>query len=71
MGMTEAEIIVKMRGALDLLKQKYQELEGGRILTEFVSAALDNDHWMNRIVEAEDLSDPYMPSAPQETESVQ
>jgi hypothetical protein len=61
--MTEPEIIVKMREALDLLKEKLQEAEGAWITVDFLGAALDKSHWMHKIVEAEKLSQPYMPKA--------
>ena len=60
--MTEAEIIVKMREALDIVKSKWQEAEGGWAVLDFMEAALnpESDHWMRIVVEAERLSNPYM-----------
>lgn len=59
-NMTEAEIIVQMREALDLLKQKFLESEGSWAIVDFMGAALDDSHWMLKIVKAEQLSAPYM-----------
>lgn len=58
--MSEAEIIVEMRKALDILKAKWQEAEGNWAFLDFLSAATDDAHWMQQIVKAERLSDPYM-----------
>lgn len=62
MEKTEAEIIVIMRQAIDVLKKKYQEAEGPWILSDFLSLALhpEKDHWMQIVLQAEELSQPYM-----------
>ena len=60
---TEAEIIVKMRLAMDVVKAKWQEAEGPWALVDFLGAATKTEgqsHWMDEIVEAERLSEPYM-----------
>ena len=59
--MTEAEIIVVMREALEVLKEKWHEAEGGWALVDFMAAAHDEHHWMQKVVRAEQLSEPYMP----------
>jgi hypothetical protein len=61
--MTEAEIIVKMRGAVDLLKARYEEELGAWALVDFLGAATDDSHWMHKIAEAERLSQPYCDAA--------
>ena len=58
--MTEPEIIVEMRKALDVLKSKWQEAEGAWAVVDFMSAAGDASHWMLQVVRAEQLSNPYM-----------
>ena len=61
--MKESEIIVKMREALDILKLKWQEAEGDWACLDFMQAALhpeDSDNWVRKVVEAENLSNPYM-----------
>lgn len=61
--MNEREIIIKMRQAIDCLKEKYMEAEGNWAVLDFLSAATDESHWMRSIAEAERLSDPYMPKS--------
>lgn len=57
---SEGEIIVKMRKALDTLKEKLSEADGAWMMLDFISAATDESHWMHQIIEAERLSEPYM-----------
>ncbi len=58
--MTEAEIIRQMRRALDVLKEKYIEEAGGWAVLDFISATHDEGHWMRLVVQAEELSEPYL-----------
>jgi hypothetical protein len=57
---SDAEIIVKLRRALDVLKDKYVAEMGGWVLVDFMGAASDENHWMRLIFEAEELSQPYL-----------
>lgn len=57
--MSEAEIITKMRAAIEVLKQKLQEAECPWLTLEFLGAAMDKEHWMHTVTEAERLSEPY------------
>lgn len=59
---SESEIILKMRVALDILKQKWQEAEGGWAVADFLECGLnpDKDHWMRAVIEAEELSNSYI-----------
>jgi hypothetical protein len=59
---SESEIIVKLRMAMDEVKRRWQESEGSWAVIDFLSAATQESHWMHKIVEAERLSNPYMPS---------
>lgn len=66
--MEEAEIIVEMRKALNLLKEKWQQAAGTWATLEFLEASMpsaSDDHWMRIIARAEQLSEPYM-SGPQD-----
>lgn len=58
--LSETEIIVKMREAIEVLKEKWQESEGVWGMVDFISAATDKSHWMHVVTEAEKLSDPYL-----------
>lgn len=58
--MTEPEIIVVMREAIDILKSKIEESDGAWLLVDFMSAATNESHWMNKVVLAEQLSQPYV-----------
>ncbi len=62
--MTEAEIIVAMREALEVLKEKWQEAEESWSLLDFIAATQDKRHWMQKIVKAEELSEPYWKPKP-------
>lgn len=56
----EVEVIKKLREALDILKAKYIEVQGGWFVSDILSASQDKSHWMHDIAEAEKLSDPYL-----------
>ncbi len=51
--MTDREALVICRDALAELKNRYQEECGGWILVDFMAAAADKEHWMNKIRRAE------------------